>query len=93
MKRKNDTSRNARRANQPCIVPAPLVHFDKVMPNRIKEYRTKRYWSQQALAKKCGVSRETISYWEQMHKGPTDKHKAMLCAIFGCQISDLFDWR
>lgn len=31
------------------------------MPNRVKEYRLKKRWSQEKLAEESGVSRNTIS--------------------------------
>jgi len=69
------------------------VAHPEVMPNRIRSMRGRRCLQQDELAKLCGVSRVTVSYWETCKKSPSDKHKKVLCAVLGCDINDLFDWR
>lgn len=45
--------------------------------------------SQETLAKKVGVSRQSISKWENDVAYPEMNHLMKLCSIFYCQITDL----
>lgn len=36
-----------------------------MLPEKIKEYRLKNEWTQEELATKMNVARQTISKWEQ----------------------------
>ena len=64
------------------------------MRNRLKDYREARGWSQGELARRLGVSRQTINAVE------TDKYDASLplalrmAKLFGVAVPDLFidDW-
>ena len=50
---------------------------------RIKELRTERRISQQALAKAVGVSQKAIDYWERGINEPKAGYIALLCEFFG----------
>lgn len=58
--------------------------------NRIRTYRRKRRLSQEQLAKKVGVSTNTIGSIERGVFAPSAYLAAVLCQFFGCQFSDLF---
>ena len=50
---------------------------------RIKELRTERRISQQALAKAVGVSQKAIDYWERGINEPKAGYIVTLCDFFG----------
>lgn len=66
---------------------------DFIVPNHILERRTAMLLSQSDLAKMIGVTKSTISMWENGIKGVKDKHKIELCRILKRDITELFDWR
>jgi putative transcriptional regulator len=61
-----------------------------VLKNRLKEVRTKRGLSQQALADLVGVSRNTISSIETGQFNPTAKLALILCIALEEKFEDLF---
>lgn len=50
---------------------------------RIRELRTERKLSQQALADLIGVSQKAIDYWERGINEPKAGYIALLCEFFG----------
>ena len=64
-----------------------------IIPNHILERRQAMLLSQSDLAKQIGVTKSTISMWENGIKGVKDKHKLELCRILKRDITELFDWR
>ena len=46
--------------------------------NEIKQFRKLNKWTQQQLAEKIGVSRQTINYWENGMFEPRKIHDKML---------------
>ena len=50
---------------------------------RIKELRTDRGISQQALAKEIHVSQKAIDYWERSVNEPKASYIILLCDYFG----------
>lgn len=56
---------------------------------QIQQLRKSKKMSQETLAKKVGVSRQSISKWENGAAYPEMKHIMKLCSIFHCQITDL----
>jgi putative transcriptional regulator len=61
-----------------------------VLKNHLKEVRTKRGLSQQALADLVGVSRNTISSIETGQFNPTAKLALILCIALEEKFEDLF---
>ena len=61
-----------------------------VLHNRLKEIRTVRGLSQQALADTVGVSRNTISSIETGQYSPTAKLALILCIALDVQFEELF---
>ena len=61
-----------------------------VLHNRLKELRTARGFSQQALADTVGVSRNTISSIETGQYSPTAKLALILCIALDVQFEELF---
>ncbi|MBE6816561.1 MAG: helix-turn-helix transcriptional regulator [Ruminococcaceae bacterium] len=61
-----------------------------VLHNRLKEVRTARGLSQQALADTVGVSRNTISSIETGQYSPTAKLALILCIALDVQFEELF---
>lgn len=56
---------------------------------QIQQLRKYKKMSQESLAKKVGVSRQSISKWETGVAYPEMKHIMKLCSIFHCKITDL----
>ncbi len=61
-----------------------------ISKNRLKEYRAKAGFSQEALAKKVAVTRQTIISIETGRYVPS-LELALKCAkLFRCHVEDLF---
>ena len=60
------------------------------MQTRIKEYRSRVSMTQDDLAKKVGVRRETIVFLEQGKYNPSLKLAHDVARIFHAKIDDLF---
>lgn len=61
-----------------------------ILKNRLKEIRTDRNFSQAALAKLVGVSRNTISSIETSQFNLTAKLALILCIALDKKFEDLF---
>ena len=61
-----------------------------VLKNRLKEIRTERGISQQALADLVGVSRNTISSIETGQFSPTAKLALVICIALDLKFEDIF---
>jgi transcriptional regulator with XRE-family HTH domain len=57
--------------------------------DNLKELRKRRNISQEQLAEKVGVSRQSVSKWETSEAYPEMNNILELCKIFKCNISDL----
>ncbi|MBA2709436.1 MAG: helix-turn-helix transcriptional regulator [Tatlockia sp.] len=61
-----------------------------IFETRIKEYRARYNFTQEALAQKVGVSRETITYLEKGKYNPSLKLAFAVAQALGTTINDLF---
>ncbi len=59
------------------------------LSNRIKELRTEKGWSQEVLAQRAYVSRQTISNWETERSYPDVHSLLILSDIFGVSLDEL----
>lgn len=59
------------------------------LSNRIKELRTERGWSQEVLAQRAYVSRQTISNWETERSYPDVHSLLILSDVFGVSLDEL----
>ena len=57
--------------------------------NRIKQHRTAHGWSQDDLAEKAYVSRQTISNWENDKSYPDLQSLLLLGSLFGLSLDQL----
>lgn len=57
--------------------------------DNLKTLRKKRNISQEVLAEKVGVSRQSVSKWEVGEAYPEMSNILALCTLFHCQITDL----
>lgn len=55
----------------------------------LKSLRSKKNITQEQLAEKLGVSRQSVSKWECAESYPTMDNILELCKIFNCKINDL----
>ena len=62
------------------------------MENRIETFRTEKGWTQQELADRVGVSRQTIISLERGRYNPSIGLAFRLARTFGIQIEDLFTY-
>ena len=60
------------------------------MKNRLEEQRTSRGWTQQELADRAEVSRQTIISLERGRYNPSILLAFRLARLMGTQIEDLF---
>ena len=60
------------------------------MKNRLEEFRNKMSWTQQELADRVEVSRQTIISLENGRYNPSILLAFRLARLFGLQIEDLF---
>ncbi|WFP17047.1 helix-turn-helix transcriptional regulator [Citricoccus muralis] len=60
------------------------------MRNDIREFRARTGWSQQALADRLGVSRQTVISLEKGRFDPSLPLAFRLAETFDCRIEDLF---
>lgn len=58
---------------------------------RIKEYRARFDLSQDELAQKVGVRRETIGYLEKGRYNPSLVLAWKIAKVLGCTIEDIFE--
>jgi putative transcriptional regulator len=63
--------------------------------NRLKEHREAKGWSQGELARRLGVSRQTINAVETDKYDPSLPLALRIARLFGCAVPDLFidDWQ
>ena len=59
------------------------------LSKRIKELRTEKGWSQETLAERAYVSRQTISNWETEKSSPDVHSLLILCDVFGVSLDEL----
>ncbi len=60
------------------------------MKNRLKVLRAERNWSQEELAERLGVSRQTINAIEREKYDPSLPLAFKLAALFGLNIEEIF---
>ncbi|MEQ1550785.1 helix-turn-helix transcriptional regulator [Sphingorhabdus sp.] len=60
------------------------------MENRLKTYRDGVGWSQGELARRLGVSRQTINAVETNKYDPSLPLALRMAKLFACQVPDLF---
>ena len=61
------------------------------MENRLRVLRAERRWSQEQLAARLDVSRQTINAIETGRYDPSLPLAFRLARLFGCPIEELFD--
>jgi putative transcriptional regulator len=73
-------------ATRKTINPKPEAHVE----NRLKHYRDERGWSQGELARRLGVSRQTINAVETDKYDPSLPLALRMARLFGVAVPDLF---
>lgn len=61
------------------------------MRNRLKVLRAEKDWSQEVLAQKLGVSRQTVNAIERGKYDPSLPLAFKIAAVFGLSIEEIFD--
>lgn len=64
-----------------------------MLGDNIKELRQRRGYSQQDIADKLNVTRQTVSSWELNRTEPTMGSIEALAKLFNCKKSELIDGR
>ncbi|MEN6409622.1 MAG: helix-turn-helix transcriptional regulator [Anaerolineaceae bacterium] len=62
------------------------------MKNRLEEFRAQRSWTQQELADRVEVSRQTIISLESGRYNPSILLAFRLARLFGASIEDIFQY-
>ena len=60
------------------------------MENRLKDYHENAGWSQGELARRLGVSRQTINAVETDKYDPSLPLALRMATLFSCNVPDLF---
>ncbi len=71
-----------------------LYIYDEVnnmLKSHLKEYRAKFNMNQSELAKRVGVTRQTIGFIEKGTISPSITLVLKLCRVFQCKVEDLFE--
>jgi len=66
-----------------------MAHAERV-PNRVKQLRTLRGWSQEELSRRAGISRAEVSAIEIQRVVPSVAAALALAAALLCRVEDLF---
>lgn len=61
------------------------------MKNKLKVLRAERNWSQEALAQKLGVSRQTVNAIERDKYDPSLPLAFKIAAVFELTIEEIFE--
>ena len=64
--------------------------MDQLTKNRLREYRNKAKLSQERLAEKLGVTRQTIISIENARYVPSLQLALKIAKLFKCKVGDLF---
>jgi len=57
---------------------------ENIFKDRLRELRTEKGLSQNALAKVAGLHQQTVNSWESGNMKPNLDHIIALCKFFGC---------
>jgi putative transcriptional regulator len=60
------------------------------LKNKVREFRAERGWTQQELAEKVGVSRQSINSIECDRYVPSLPLALMFARVFRCSTDDIF---
>ncbi|MFA5333913.1 MAG: helix-turn-helix transcriptional regulator [Candidatus Nanoarchaeia archaeon] len=58
--------------------------------NKLKEFREKKEWTQEKIADKSGVTRQTIISIEKGKYVPSLELALKFAEVFNCKVEDLF---
>ncbi len=61
------------------------------LKNKVRELRVERGWTQQELAEKVGVSRQSINSIECERYVPSLQLALMFARVFRCSTDDIFN--
>lgn len=61
-----------------------------IVRNRVREFRTKRGWTQQQLAEVVGVSRQSINSIECNRYVPSLPLALSFASVFACSTDEIF---
>lgn len=65
--------------------------MDLMTANRLQQFRKQNGYSQEVLAEKLGISRQSISKWERAESSPEIDNLMALAKIYGITIDELLD--
>lgn len=61
-----------------------------MIQNKLKEIMQKKKITQEALAKKVGVSKRSVVYWYANQFQPRMKYWDKIASVLKCSVKDLF---
>ncbi|MGN0534873.1 MAG: helix-turn-helix domain-containing protein [Eubacterium sp.] len=65
--------------------------MDLITANRLQQLRKMNGYSQEVLAEKLGISRQSISKWERAESSPEIDNLIALAKIYGLTVDELLD--
>lgn len=65
--------------------------MDIMTANRLQQLRKEKGYSQEVLAEKLGISRQSVSKWERAESSPEIDNLMALSKIYGLTIDELLD--
>lgn len=65
--------------------------MDIMTANRLQQLRKENGYSQEVLAEKLGISRQSVSKWERAESSPEIDNLMALSKIYGLTIDELLD--
>ena len=69
------------------------VDFDlEHIPDRLRELREEREWTQTELARRCEIPQPMVAYWETGTRQMTLKNAALVCTALGVGLDELCGW-
>lgn len=86
----SNTMSNANKTRKPSA-PAPVEAINRHLGARVKNLRTARGWSLEALASASGVSRSMLSQIEREEANPTLAVTLRIAQTFGMSLGDLLE--
>lgn len=63
----------------------------EIFGQNLRRFLNEKGWSQNELARLMGVTSATVSDWCRGAKYPRAAKQDVLCQLFGCERTDLFD--
>lgn len=72
-------------------IPDWVIQYRRHIGTRLYDLRMARGWTQEQLAERTGIARETISEWENGNHSPLLDHLVIVCDALAVPVRRLFE--